>query len=348
MIPFHIPYLSGNESKYIQQLIEAGEHFSGDGAFGKKCTDFLEKLTKTTVFLTPSCTSALEMAAILLDVKSGDEVIMSPFTFSSTANAFELRGAKVVYCDIRPDTLNIDEKLIEGLITERTKVIVPMHYGGVGCNMSAIMAIAEAHDLFVVEDAAQCIDAYQNGKHLGSIGDIGCISFHETKNIHCGEGGAILINNERLIERAEVIREKGTNRSKFLRGEIPYYKKVDLGSSYLMSEINAAFLWAQLQDLEKVTGSKLQTWDKYFDFFNLEFPEMHFTHGADGHNGHIFWVMNNHQFSLDANLSVSHYQLLEDNHDRFNATETKNLIRLSMETANVQKVIEVFTKVRAR
>lgn len=348
MTPFHIPYLSGNESKYIQEVIDNGTHFSGDGLFGKRCTEFLENLTKTKALLTPSCTAALEMAALLLDVQPGDEVIMSPFTFSSTANAFELRGAKVVYCDIRPDTLNIDETLIQGLITDRTKVIVPMHYGGVGCNMSMILEIARSNGLFVVEDAAQCINSFQDGKHLGSIGDIGCISFHETKNIHCGEGGAILINNRDLLERAEVIREKGTNRSKFLRGEIPFYKKIDVGSSYLMSEINAAFLWAQLQQLNEATDQRLRVWNNYLEFFTNEFSEMEFSTGCVGHNGHIFWVIDNGLSHEKMHYALGHYQLLSNCDPNSVAYKTKNICRLSLESKNQMLVFEAFMKANTK
>jgi len=340
MIPFHVPYLSGNESKYIQQLIESGDHFSGDGVFTKQCTDFLQKFTETDVLLTTSCTHALEMAAILIDVQPGDEIIMSPFTFSSTANAFELRGAKIIYCDIRKDNLNLDENLIEACITSKTKAIVPMHYGGVGCNMKAICAIAKAHDLFVIEDAAQCIDAYQNNKHLGTFGDIGCISFHETKNIHCGEGGAILINNKELLERAEIIREKGTNRSKFLRGEIPYYTKVDIGSSYLMSELNAAFLWAQLQDVKKVSTARLKNWQRYFDFFNsANIENVKFSSQSEGHNGHIFWVIGKSENLESKDAFLAHYQLLKQQ-DWIVSNLTKNLNRLSLETQNVDLVLK--------
>ncbi|MBL4704497.1 MAG: dTDP-4-amino-4,6-dideoxygalactose transaminase [Flavobacteriales bacterium] len=340
MTRFHVPYQSGNESKYIQQLIETGTHFSGDGVFTEKCTKLLETLTKSKVLLTTSCTHALEMAAILIDVQAGDEIIMSPFTFSSTANAFELRGGKIVYCEIRSDNLNIDERLIEDCITPKTKAIVPMHYGGVGCNMNAICEIAKKHNLFVIEDAAQCIDAYQNQQHLGTFGDIGCISFHETKNIHCGEGGAILVNNEALRERAEIIREKGTNRSQFLRGEIPFYQKVDIGSSYLMSELNAAFLWGQLQDLEKVTTARLQSWNRYYDFFKTtNFPELKFAQGSKGHNGHIFWVISKNRNTNASHAFLGHYQLLENSDQWKVANSTTQLMRLSLEPENVNTVL---------
>ena len=341
MTSFHVPYLSGNEIKYIQQLIDTGTHFSGDGVFTMKCKKFLEELTKSRVLLTPSCTHALEMAAILIDVQPGDEIIMSPYTFPSTANAFELRGAKVVYCDIREDNLNIDERLIQRHLTTKTKAIVAMHYAGVGCDMETICAIAKEHHLFVIEDAAQCIDAYQNKKHLGTFGDIGCISFHETKNIHCGEGGAILINNEQLLERAEIIREKGTNRSKFLRGEISFYQKVDIGSSYLLSELNAAFLWAQLQDLKKVTQDRLRNWNLYFNFFHSAGIEnISFSQGKVGHNAHIFWVISRKENLKSKDAFLGHYQLLEQSKNWTVAHATKNLMRLSLETQNVEIVIK--------
>lgn len=345
MIPFHLPYLSGNESKYIQQLIDAGIHFSGDGEFTALCTGFLEELTHTKAMLTTSCTHALEMAAILIDVKPGDEIIMSPFTFASTANAFELRGAKIVYCDIHAHNLNIDETLIEELITDKTKAIVPMHYAGVGCNMKAISEIARNHGLFIIEDAAQCIDAYQDGRHLGTFGDIGCLSFHETKNIHCGEGGAILINNKELIDRAEIIREKGTNKSQFLRGQIPFYSKVDIGSSYLISELNAAFLWAQLQDLKQVTRARIKLWNQYFDFFQSNTIDVaEFAKGDEGHNAHIFWVIAN-----DLNLSEDvknpgHYQLLSSSGRYPVAASCVNLKRLSLTEKGVESNLNYLLK----
>ncbi len=333
MIPFHVPYLSGNESKYIQQLLDAGEHFSGDGPFTQLCSDFIDTLTGSKSFLTTSCTHALEMAAILIGLEPGDEVIMSPFTFSSTANAFELRGAKIVFCDIRATDLNIDEQKIEALITSRTKAIVPMHYGGVGCDMQTINSIASKHDLYVVEDAAQCINSFHEGKHLGTFGDIGCISFHETKNIHCGEGGAILINNPELLERAEIVREKGTNRSKFLRGEIPFYEKVDIGSSYLLSELNAAFLWAQLQDLDKATSLRLKVWNEWYRYFSsLDYEGLRFSTNPEGHNGHIFWLIGNEHLIPEGVGALSHYRLLSQKPGLENALLGDNLKRISLNT----------------
>ena len=263
-IPFNKPLILGNEENYINDLIRSGNKFSGDGSYTKACSQKLEELTKAKkALLTTSCTHALEMAAMLIDVQPGDEVIMSSFTFVSTANPFVLRGAKIVFVDIQPDTMNINESLIESAITSKTKAIVPVHYGAIGCEMKAINEIAERHGVWVIEDAAQCIDSYYEGKHLGTIGHLGAISFHDTKNIHCGEGGCLLINDPELLERAETIREKGTNRARFLRGEIDKYSWVDQGSSYLPSELNAAFLLAQLEAVKEVTKNRMESWRKY-------------------------------------------------------------------------------------
>lgn len=246
-LPFNKPFIVGKELYYIAQSVLSGK-IAGDGIFTKKCHALIEeKFGAKKVLLTHSCTAALEMAAILCDVSVGDEVILPSFTFVSTANAFYLRGARLVFVDIRPDTLNMDETKLEDAITERTKIIVPVHYGGVACEMDVIMDIAGRNGLYVVEDAAQGVNAKYNGKFLGTIGDIGTYSFHETKNFICGEGGAIVINNKKFIERAEIIREKGTNRSKFFRGEVDKYTWVDVGSSFLPSDIIAAFLYAQLE-----------------------------------------------------------------------------------------------------
>ncbi|MFA5316814.1 MAG: dTDP-4-amino-4,6-dideoxygalactose transaminase, partial [Dehalococcoidales bacterium] len=250
----------------IKQSVDSG-HIAGDGLFTKKCHSFLEKrLNARKVLLTTSCTTALEMAAILCGVKRGDEVIMPSYTFVSTANAFHLRGAKLRFVDIRKDTLNMDEGLIAAAVTGRTKVIVPVHYGGVGCEMDAIIKIAGKNRLYVVEDAAQGIGAAYKGRHLGTIGDFGALSFHETKNCICGEGGALLINNKRYIERAEIVREKGTNRSKFFRGEVDKYTWVDVGSSYLPSDLLAAFLYAQLENMDKITRRRREI----FNFYSRE------------------------------------------------------------------------------
>lgn len=255
--------MTGRELEYISQAIESGK-IGGDGAFTGLCNAWLKEQTNCTrALLTHSCTAALEMAALLCDIKPGDEVIMPSFTFVSTANAFVLRGGVPVFVDVRPDTLNLDESLIEAAITPRTKAIVPVHYAGVGCEMDAIMSIADRHGLFVIEDAAQGLMASYKGRALGSIGHLGCLSFHETKNIVSGEGGALLINDPRFEKRAEIIREKGTNRSQFLRGEIDKYTWTDVGSSYLPSDLIAAFLWAQLEEAEANTKGRLSLWNRY-------------------------------------------------------------------------------------
>lgn len=267
IIPFNRPYMSGKELSYITEAYEK-RHLSGDGSFTKMCHQWLQEKTGTKkALLTHSCTAALEMAAILADIQPGDEVIMPSYTFVSTANAFVLRGGVPVFVDIRPDTLNLDEKLIEAAVTKKTKAIVPVHYAGVACEMDVIMAIAKKHNLLVIEDAAQGIDSAYKNKPLGAIGHLGTYSFHETKNIISGEGGALLINDAQFIERAEVIREKGTNRNKFFRGEVDKYTWVDIGSSYLPSEIIAAFLWAQFEQAEKICQSRLEIWEKYHEAF---------------------------------------------------------------------------------
>ncbi len=262
-IVFNKPYIIGRELEYIRQAVANG-HLSGDGPFTRLCSEWLEKsFDAQKILLTHSCTAALEMAAILCDIQPGDEVIMPSFTFVSTANAFVLRGGVPLFCEIRPDTKNIDETRIEELITKRTKVIVPVHYGGVACDMNAIMSLAAKYKLLVVEDAAQGVCATYKGKFLGTIGDLGCYSFHETKNFISGEGGAIAVNNPKFIERAEIIREKGTDRAKFFRGMTDKYTWVDIGSSYLPSELIAAFLYAQLQEAEMITVKRLQLWSAY-------------------------------------------------------------------------------------
>lgn len=269
MIPFNKIHLTGNELKYIQLSHEAG-NLSGDGAFTQKSSVWLERQTGTKkALITHSCTAALEMAALLAEIAPGDEVIMPSYTFVSTANAFVLRGGVPVFVDIRPDTLNIDETLIEAAITPRTKAIVPVHYAGVACEMDTIMRIANKHNLLVIEDAAQGIMATYKGRALGSIGHIGTYSFHETKNIISGEGGAILINDEKFAARAEIIREKGTNRSQFYRGQVDKYTWQDIGSSYLPGEDVAAFLYAQLEQAQEITNKRLAIWQKYHDAFEI-------------------------------------------------------------------------------
>lgn len=264
-IPFNKPYMTGRELWYIAQAHNNG-HLAGDGLFTKKCHSWLEQRTCTRkALLTHSCTAALEMAAILADIQPGDEVIMPSYTFVSTANAFVLRGGVPVFVDIRPDTLNIDENAIEEAITHRTKVIVPVHYAGVGCEMDSIMGIARRHNLLVIEDAAQGVMSTYKGRELGSIGQMGAYSFHETKNIISGEGGALLVNDDRFTARAEVIREKGTNRTQFFKGEVDKYTWVDSGSSYLPGELVAAFLLAQMEEAESITARRIQVWMYYHD-----------------------------------------------------------------------------------
>ena len=266
-VPFNKPYMTGKELWYISQAHASG-HLAGDGQFTKRCSNWLEqRMGSRKALLTHSCTAALEMAAILADIQPGDEVIMPSYTFVSTANAFVLRGATPVFVDIREDTLNIDETKIEAAITERTKAIVPVHYAGVGCEMDTIMDIARRHDLLVIEDAAQGIMSTYKGRALGSIGHMGALSFHETKNIISGEGGALLINDLRFAERAEIIREKGTNRSLFFRGQVDKYTWIDIGSSYLPGEIVAAFLWAQMEEAEDINKRRLDLWAKYHQWF---------------------------------------------------------------------------------
>ena len=264
-IPFNRPCFQGKELEYIREAIESGQ-ISPDGKYTRRCSELLEEeMGVGKALLTPSCTHALEMAALLLDIRPGDEVIVPSFTFVSSVNAFVLRGAKPVFIDIRPDTLNLDETLLESLITKKTKAIVPVHYGGVGCQMDAIMKIAGEHGVPVVEDNAHGLFAQYRRKPLGTFGALATLSFHETKNVTCGQGGALLINDERYIERAHVIRDKGTDRQKFLRGETDKYTWVDLGSSYALSELAAAFLWAQLEARENILSSRKDIWRRYND-----------------------------------------------------------------------------------
>jgi len=271
VIPFNKPHLTGKELHYIADAHERGQ-LAGDGFYTKRCSEWLEQATGAKkVLLTHSCTAALEMAAILADIKPGDEVIMPSYTFVSTANAFVLRGGVPVFADIRADTLNIDEIQIEAAITPRTRAIVPVHYAGVACEMDTIMEIAKRHNLLVIEDAAQGVMASYKDRALGSIGHLGAYSFHETKNVISGEGGALLVNDPSLVARAEIIREKGTNRSQFFRGQVDKYTWVDVGSSYLPGEIIAAFLWAQLEEADKITARRLDMWNRYHNsFYRLE------------------------------------------------------------------------------
>ncbi len=294
MIHFNIPPFVGNELNYIRNAVD-NKKICGDGEYTKKCNKWIEENTGTSkALLTTSCTHALEMAAILCNIKEGDEVIMPSYTFVSTADAFVGRGAKIVFVDIRPDTMNIDETKIEEAITDRTKVIVPVHYAGVACEMDTIMDIAKRHNLLVVEDAAQGATSYYKGKALGTIGDFGCYSFHETKNYSMGEGGALLIKDPQNIELAEIIREKGTNRSKFFRGQIDKYTWVEYGSSYLPSDMNAAYLWAQLESYKKIFDSRMSVWNTYNDAFKeleskgkIELPKI--PNDCE-HNAHMYYL----------------------------------------------------------
>ena len=322
-VPFNKPYMEGNELSNIQDAYH-NMILAGDGPFTHKCNDFLEKnIGCQKALMTHSCTAALEMSATLLDIKPGDEIIMPSYTFVSTANAFVLRGGVPVFVDIRKDTLNINEKLIEQSITSKTRAIVPVHYVGVACEMNTICDIAKKYNLAVIEDAAQGIMAKYRGKPLGSFGEFGCLSFHETKNIHCGEGGALLINRENYIERAEIIREKGTNRSKFFRGQVDKYRWVDIGSSYLPGELTAAFLAAQLENAEKITQKRLSIWNKYKDIFEdfekTEKIRRPIIPKECEHNGHIYYLLLNKRYDRNTVLeklkakgvdAVFHYQPL--------------------------------------
>lgn len=354
MINFNVPPVTGNELKYIKVAMEQ-EKICGDGEFTRKCSAWMEKRFQVPkVLLTTSCTHATEMAALLLDIKPGDEVIMPSYTFVSTANAFVIRGATVVFVDIRPDTMNMDETLIEDAITAKTKAIVPVHYAGVSCEMDAIMDIAGRHQLAVVEDAAQGVMSTYKGKPLGTIGDFGCYSFHETKNYSMGEGGALLIRDEKYIESAEIIREKGTNRSKFFRGEIDKYTWVKVGSSYLPSDMNAAYLWAQLEMADKINQERLDTWNMYYDglkeLSDKEFIELPYIPAEVTHNAHMFYIKVKDleertkliEFLKKKDiLSVFHYIPLHSSlpdpaygrfagEDRFTTKESNRLLRLPL------------------
>jgi len=312
MIHFNVPPYVGTELKYIEEAI-LNKKICGDGPFTKKCNEWLEKKFKAKkVMLTTSGSSALDMAAILCELKPGDEVILPSFTFSSTANSFVLAGAKLVFVDIRPDTMNIDEKKIEAAITEKTKVICVVHYAGVACEMDTIMEIASRHRLKVVEDAAQGVMSSYKGKALGTIGDFGCFSFHETKNYSMGEGGAIVINNEKYIEKAEILREKGTNRSQFFRGQVAKYNWVDFGDSYLQSDLNAAYLWAQLEVADSINNNRLSTWNRYFtelkDYSDEGIIELPYIPKECIHNAHMFYI----KFS-DLDTRQKYISFMKDN-----------------------------------
>ncbi len=354
MINFNVPPCTGNEMKYIEQAI-ASHKICGDGSFTKKCNAWFEqRFDAKKVLLTTSGSTALDMAALLCGLEPGDEVILPSFTFSSTANSFVLAGAKLVFVDIRPDTMNIDETLIERAITEKTKVICVMHYAGVACEMDTIMDIARRHKLLVVEDAAQGVMASYKGKALGTIGDLGCYSFHETKNYSMGEGGAIVINNPDYIEQAEILREKGTNRAKFFRGQVDKYTWVDFGDSYLPSELNAAYLWAQLEMADEINNDRLHSWHEYDAAFKplesagkLGLPAI-----PDGcvHNAHMYYIKCKDLAERTALISflkerdilaVFHYVPLHsapagerfgrfDGEDKYTTVESDRLLRLPM------------------
>lgn len=294
MIHFNIPPFTGKEIDYMKEAVK-NHKICGDGPFTKKCDKWMEdRFNAKKVLLTTSGSTALDMAALLCDLQPGDEVILPSFTFSSTANSFVLAGAKLVFVDIRPDTMNIDENKIEAAITDKTRVICPVHYAGVACEMDKIMEIAKKYNLMVVEDAAQGVMSTYKGRALGTIGDFGCYSFHETKNYSAGEGGAILINNTDYIEKAEILREKGTNRAQFFRGQVAKYNWVDFGDSYLQSDLNAAYLWAQLEMADEINDNRLETWNSYYEAFKpleekgiIELP----TIPADCvHNAHMFYI----------------------------------------------------------
>jgi dTDP-4-amino-4,6-dideoxygalactose transaminase len=303
-IVFNRPFTTGRELDYVQRAIDGG-HLSGRGPFDERCTAWLERRTGCErAFLTPSGSSALEMAAILAGLEDGDEVIMPSFTFVSTANAVVLRGAVPVFVDVREDTLNLDESLVSEAITPRTKAILPIHYAGVGCELDAICRIASERGLTVIEDAAQGLMSSYRGRALGSFGALGCVSFHETKNVISGEGGALLVNDPALVERAEIVQEKGTDRSKFFRGEVDKYSWVDVGSSFLSSEINAAFLWAQLEQAEPITGRRLEIWRFYHERFaelesrdRLRRPVVPPT---CEHNAHMYYLLLRDRADRDA------------------------------------------------
>ena len=353
-IPFNKPYVSGLEYEYTRQAYENG-HLACDGPFSKKCESWLESRAGChKAILTSSCTVALELAAILADIKPGDEIIMPSFTFVSTANAFVLRGGVPVFVDIRPDTLNLDEKKIEAAITPKTKAIVPMHYGGVPCEMDTMMAIAKKHELLVIEDAAQGILSHDHGRPLGSIGHLGVFSFHETKNIICGEGGALLINNPRFVERAEMVSRKGTDRSRFLSGQVDKYTWRDIGSSYRLSELAAAFLFGQMENADRIISERLEIWKRYYDFFCKSKLSGQFnlplSFSKTSLNGHLFYLLLDNQQSRPSFLkylnkrgvgAIFHYAPLHDSeagmkfgrvHGTLDVTDgvSKKLVRLPL------------------
>jgi len=367
-ITFNRPYATGREFAYIQQAI-ANRHLSGNGPFTERCGRWLEhRIGAARVLLTGSCTSALELAAMLANLGPGDEVVMPSFTFVSTAHAVALRGAVPVFVDIRPDTLNLDERLLRDAVTEQTKAILPVHYAGVGCEMNEILPLAADRGLLVIEDAAQGVCASYRDRALGGIGDLGCLSFHETKNVHCGEGGALVIADPKWIERAEILQEKGTNRSKFFRGQVDKYTWVELGSSFLTSEISAAFLWAQLEAADEITSQRLKLWDSYHERFeSLEREGLAWrpvVPPGRAHNGHLYYLLLEHE-AVRARLiedlgaaniqAVFHYVPLHSSHagrrlgrahGELSVTDavSERLIRLplwvGMDDADVERVVD--------
>lgn len=373
MIPFNRPPFTGNEEKYVNEAMHSFA-MAGDGCFSKKCQSWFEKkLDCKKALLTPSCTHALEMSAILIDIQPGDEVIMPSYTFVSTANAFVLRGAKVVFVDIRPDTMNIDENLIEAAITHKTKAIVPVHYAGVGCEMDVIMEIANRHELLVIEDAAQGVMSKYRNRLLGAIGHLAAYSFHETKNFTSGgEGGLLVINDERFVNRAEIIREKGTNRSQFFRGMVDKYSWVDIGSSYLPGELQAAYLWGQLESADKINDNRMQTWLHYYDaLYDLEklgVIELPRVPEECVHNAHMFYIKVKDidereclikYMKQEGVLCVFHYIPLHSSvagkkfgrfsgEDRFTTCESERLLRLpiyyGIDNNEVRKIVRIIKK----
>ena len=372
MISFNVPPYCGKEDEYVIEAIR-NHKICGDGEFTKKCSKWLEENTGTEkALLTTSCTHATEMAALLCDIKPGDEIIMPSYTFVSTADAFVLRGAKVVFVDIRPDTMNIDEKKIEAAITKKTKAIVPVHYAGVACEMDTIMNIARRYNLFVIEDAAQGVMSKYKGKALGTIGDYGCYSFHETKNYSMGEGGALLIKNADMIENAEILREKGTNRSKFFRGQIDKYTWMDAGSSYLPSELNAAYLWAELEMADIINEDRLRSWNHYYE--GLQYLaengkiDLPCIPKECEHNAHMFYIKAKDLDERTKLISymkehgigcVFHYIPLHDSpagkrfgrfngEDKYTTSESEKLVRLPMyyglKLEDIDRVIETIEK----
>lgn len=353
MIPFNVPPVLEISFDYMRQAAQTNHKISGDGEFTRRCSEYLKRETGTAkVLLTSSCTHALEMAAILCDIQPGDEVIMPSYTFVSTADAFVRLGARIVFVDIRPDTMNIDERLIEQAITPKTRAIAPVHYAGVACEMDTILNIAKRYGLKVVEDAAQAAMCTYKGRPLGAIGDFGCFSFHETKNFSMGEGGAILLNDSRYIERAEIIREKGTNRSQFFRGMVDKYTWIDYGSSYLPSELNAAYLWAQLEQAEIINAARLAAWRMYYEQLEClqDKIDLPIIPEECVHSAHMFYIKVRNleertaliQHLKDLGVgAVFHYVPLHSSpagkkygrffgEDRYTTTESDRLLRLPM------------------